>query len=567
MDTIFIWLIAGAAIGLLGVFLVASERELKRKRQELEELKHQLSDSPAPALSNVATDVFAQDSGAPDELIARNKDLLEEISSLSTKLETSESRLEQLETLRAHLNSKESEITELRWECERLQSQITVLKTPSASNVPAPDASMPNSEKDAEIAELKQQLEASRAKVRDLENTPVQLSDADSRQQAFEELQRSLEVSALQLQNALAAEQEKQKALEAIQMLLSDMQERHHQLSEANARLREENSQYQQNLTNQSQFPVERLVVLRQRLESLRSKQAEVSEQDRLIQEEIVSMNQLLDEVAEYRPQPSNAMAYSRLNILELTAQESADTADGDTERTSFGTRAAELHSLRNDSFDKTNGISAEPQHHNSANLTSTSAGTQATKQLSIQGLTKKRFGIFSAGIAALAVSGVLAAGFLGKDSEQNPSVTQTPPTVSTERTAKFDDIPNPPISSTATNAALEHKPVDQAMKPAPAITQRSPVDSRLAKTSEKDTTAIAASGKPSLTAWESYEIIRPTRVLSAPREDSQLVANVEPGTQVNVVDSRNGWLEIRSKHGRPPGFIPKASAIRIRQN
>ncbi|HEY6364609.1 MAG TPA: SH3 domain-containing protein, partial [Candidatus Binatia bacterium] len=192
---------------------------------------------------------------------------------------------------------------------------------------------------------------------------------------------------------------------------------------------------------------------------------------------------------------------------------------------------------------------------------------TQATKRLSIQGLTKKRFGIFSAGIAALAVSGVLATGFLGKDSEQNPSVTQTPPTVSTERTAKFDDIANPPISSSATNAALEHKPVDQSMKPAPAITQRSPVDSRLAKTSEKATTAIAASGKPSLTAWESYEIIRPTRVLSAPREDSQLVANVEPGTQVNVVDSRNGWLEIRSKHGRPPGFIPKASAIRIRQN
>jgi hypothetical protein len=35
----------------------------------------------------------------------------------------------------------------------------------------------------------------------------------------------------------------------------------------------------------------------------------------------------------------------------------------------------------------------------------------------------------------------------------------------------------------------------------------------------------------------------------------------------VNVVDSRNGWLEIRSKYGRPPGFIPKTAAIRIGQN
>jgi hypothetical protein len=567
MDSIFIWLIAGAAIGLLGVFLVASERELKRKRQELEDLKNQLPDVPTPGISNVSADAFSQEYGASAELMARNKDLLEEVSSLSKKLEASESRLEQLETMRAHLNSKESEITELRWERERLQLELAALKTPSASSEPATDAAMPNSQKDAEMAALKEQLEASQAKLRDLESAPVQPVDAESGQKAFEELRSRLEANNLQLQNELAAEQEKNKALEASQMRFMAMELRYQELGETNFQLREENAQHQQKLINQKQLQVERLVILRQRLEELRSKQAEVSEQDRLIQDEIVSMSQLLDEVAEYRPQASNATAYSRPNILELTAQESVDTADGDTERTSFGTRAAELHSLRNDSFDKTNGISAEPQHHSSANLTVATAGTQATKQLSIKGLTKNRFGIFSAGIAALAVSGVLAAGFLGKDSEQNPSVTQIPSTVSTERTAKFDDIPNPPISSSATNAALEHKPVDQSMKPAPAITQRSPVDSRLAKTSEKATTAIAASGKPSLTAWESYEIIRPTRVFSAPREDSQLVANVEPGTQVNVVDSRNGWLEIRSKHGRPPGFIPKASAIRIRQN
>jgi len=86
-------------------------------------------------------------------------------------------------------------------------------------------------------------------------------------------------------------------------------------------------------------------------------------------------------------------------------------------------------------------------------------------------------------------------------------------------------------------------------------------------KTSEKATTDIAAAGKPVATAWQSYEIVQPTRVFSAPSEHSQLIANVEPGTQVNVVDSRNGWLEIRSKHGRPPGFIQKTAAIRIGQN
>ncbi len=561
MDTIFIWLIAGAAIGLLGVFLVASERELKRKRLELEELKHQLSDSPALALSNVATDVFAQDSGARDELITRNRDLLEEISSLSTKLETSESRLEQLETLRAHLNSKESEITELRWECERLQSQMTALKTPSASNVPAPDASMPNSEKDTEIAELKQQLEASRAKVRDLESTPVQLADADSRQQAFDELQRSLEVSALQLQNALAAEQEKQKALEAIQMQLSDMQQRHHQLSDANARLREENSHYQQNLTNQSQLQGERLVILRQRLENLRSKQAEVSEQHRLIQEEIVSMNNLLDATPEstHQPEPSNGIREDQHNVFELKGGDYEDDPvyTDRVERSPLEAAAAGQHTHHNHSFDKTNEISTKPEHPHSTSFPAAVNGGSVTSEVSRSGVTKKkrRFGIFPAAMGVLVLGGALAANFLGKDSEQKPSDAPTPSPLSSAAKMKS------PVA-----VVPEHKEarsMDKAGRPAPEIAPASPTDSRIPATSEQ----VVSPSQASPMAWESYEIIQPTRVFSAPSEHSQLVANVEPGTQVNVVNSRNGWLEIRSKHGRPPGFIQKAAAVRIGQN
>ena len=340
MDTMFIWIVAGAAIGLLGIFLVASERELKSKRHELEELKHKLADGPAPVISNPSTDVFPQENGASAELIARNEELLQQVSSLSKKLEASESRLEQLETLRAHLNSKESEITELRWDRERLQAELATAKTPSESNDPHSDEASRNSQKDAEIAALKEQLEASQAKVRDLESAPVQLVDAESGQKAFEELQRSLEVSTSQLQNALAAEQEKQKALEATQMQLSDMQQRHHELSEANLRLREENSQHQQKLTNQNQLQVERLVILRQRLEELRSKQAEVSERDRLIQEEIVSMSQLLDVAPEstHQPEPPNAIHEDRHNIFEFRGKDSADTDHADiVERTPFG--------------------------------------------------------------------------------------------------------------------------------------------------------------------------------------------------------------------------------------
>jgi hypothetical protein len=583
MDTMFIWIVAGAAIGLLGIFLVASERELKSKRHELEEIKHKLADGPAPVIANPSTDVFPQENGASAELIARNEELLQQLSSLSKKLEASESRLEQLETLRAHLNSKESEITELRWDRERLQAELATAKTPSESNDPHPyeaDEANQNSQKDAEIVALKEQLEASRAKVRDLESAPVQPVDAESGQKAFEELQRSLEVSTSQLQNALAAEQEKNKALEASQMRFMAMELRYQELGETNFQLREENAQHQQKLINQNQLQVDRLARLRQRLEELRLKQAEVSEQDRLIQKEIVSMSELLDVAPEstHQPEPPNTILHDRQSMFEFREKESTDTAHADiVERTPFGPPASELHSIHNDSFDKTNGISAEPQHHHSANLTTAIAvGTPVASELSRPGLKerKRRFGIFTGAVGVLVVGGVLAAGYLAKDSQPESSATQPASPMSKKQPAKFEAMPNPSRFSTAANMESQPKPgetrskdgdsIDKPIRVAPAIPLVPPVESRIAEKSDKGTTA---SVKPSSASWESYEIIQPTRVFSAPSEHSQLVANVEPGTQVNVVDSRNGWLEIRSKHGRPPGFIQKTAAIRIGRN
>ncbi len=58
------------------------------------------------------------------------------------------------------------------------------------------------------------------------------------------------------------------------------------------------------------------------------------------------------------------------------------------------------------------------------------------------------------------------------------------------------------------------------------------------------------------------YEVLYPTSVYSEPRDDAQRVAQVEAGTKVNVVSVQGDWLEVRSKHGRPPGFIRKDSAV-----
>src|SRR5262245_15968865 len=562
MDTMFVWIVAGAAIGLLGIFLIASERELKGKRRELEELKNRLADVPASGNFNAPTNVYPQENGQSAELFARNEELLQQVSSLSKKLEASESKLEQLDTRRAHLNSKESEITELRWDRERLNAELANLKIPSESSELHSDEASQNSQKDAEIAALKEQLEASQTKLRELESAPLQFADAESSQRAFEELQRSLEVSTLQLQNALAAEQEKQKELEAVQIQLSEVEQRHQELSEANLRLREESSQHQQKLTNQNQLQLERLTIVRQRLDQLRSKQAEVSEQDRMIQEEIVSMSQLLDGVPEYavQPEPINTIHDDRHNILEFRKKDAEATDHADmVDRAPFERPAAHLHALHNDDFDKSNGFSSEPQQYQSASLTAVPVGAPISSEISESGHEKKkrRFGIFSVVISVLIVGGILAANFLGEDGQQNSA--SNPSGVSTAANLKSKPIPAVPIQNDGHSQ-------DKTVRTPPAFPQAA-VESRSVKTAEKATTDIAAAGRPVAAAWESYEIVQPTRVFSAPSEHSQLIANVEPGTQVNVVDSRNGWLEIRSKHGRPPGFIQKTAAIRIRQN
>jgi hypothetical protein len=52
--------------------------------------------------------------------------------------------------------------------------------------------------------------------------------------------------------------------------------------------------------------------------------------------------------------------------------------------------------------------------------------------------------------------------------------------------------------------------------------------------------------------------------VYAAPTELSRSLGDIEPGVHVNVVNARNGWLEIHSKHGRPPGFIREEAAVRV---
>jgi hypothetical protein len=64
-----------------------------------------------------------------------------------------------------------------------------------------------------------------------------------------------------------------------------------------------------------------------------------------------------------------------------------------------------------------------------------------------------------------------------------------------------------------------------------------------------------------------TFQTVRAAQVFSEPSEDSALVAELDKGVKLNVVGSRKGWLEVRSKHGRPPGFIRQEETVRISRN
>ncbi|HET8563324.1 MAG TPA: SH3 domain-containing protein [Candidatus Binatia bacterium] len=58
------------------------------------------------------------------------------------------------------------------------------------------------------------------------------------------------------------------------------------------------------------------------------------------------------------------------------------------------------------------------------------------------------------------------------------------------------------------------------------------------------------------------YETIRATTVYEEPSNGSRVISQIGQGTRVTVVRSVGDWLEVRSKHGKPPGFIRREDAM-----
>jgi len=60
------------------------------------------------------------------------------------------------------------------------------------------------------------------------------------------------------------------------------------------------------------------------------------------------------------------------------------------------------------------------------------------------------------------------------------------------------------------------------------------------------------------------YETTKATAVYETPSATSRAISQIGRGTRISVVGATGDWLEVRSKHGNPPGYVRSDNARQI---
>jgi len=147
METPYVWLFifAGATMIVLGIFLLASERELRKQRREIDVLRRNHRPSEPQGFEKHLS---------AELLMTRNKELVEKVSSLSSELEESKRMMEDLQSER-HQRVSDSELQ------QRLQASQGTIKELEAEQQRLAGVNFENQQLRDEIAILQNQLRVS----------------------------------------------------------------------------------------------------------------------------------------------------------------------------------------------------------------------------------------------------------------------------------------------------------------------------------------------------------------------------------------------------------------------
>lgn len=223
------------------------------------------------------------------------------------------------------------------------------------------------------------------------------------------------------------------------------------------------------------------------------------------------------------------------------------------------------------------------PPTSSTAEPTGSAVPTQDAASQAIEVFSNGRSGISApiviAAVVLLLVVGGGAGVYFGTDWFRHSATTDKAPAPVASNPAppliapiEGDKIPEGP-NERDLNAALQSAPAEPlppaqtpgSTEPASKPSRQSsnqlggsklPGQDRVARTPPPAPT----SQRPALSTG-TYETLRPTNVFDGPAPSARIVADIEPGVRINVVASNGDWLEVRSRHGNPPGFIRKDDA------
>jgi hypothetical protein len=537
MDSTFVMILmgAGVAVALLGMFLVASERELKARKREIEILIDKLENTPArgPTQTSQPEEQHAEVA----DLRAQNLNFQNQLAALSAELEQSRDSVNDLQASQRMDPSSEIEKQELRAandrlsrEVEELHSRLTASEAQTQTAVSQkPDQG--NARMQAEIDDLKRAINERDAKLGELESARQNLPDLNAIEARHRQEQESRQQRITELERQSAINTEKLTELQTLRDRLTDAEGIHNSLRQEIRRHEEEIPQWQARLAAAEENR-QRLAALQAPCDELLSKQAALADRQRQLQEELVAFARLISTASDGTQRPSTAaQAHSEESLVANPPPQGSatpPTSGGSFSNLRGNDTAPELHPVQDPRL--------EP--------TEIPAPTETGG---------RRFGLLGV-ILFLAAAGAFGFKLFIADSGRSSS-----PKAAANPIARSWQAQAPAAGGAKTRQlALENQPApmpaDNQAPPLKQVTRESPGpsigDNRMAKLEP------ASLG--------TYQVVRSSRVYAAPNELSRSIGEIEPGVNVNVVNNRDGWLEIHSKHGRPPGFIRRDAAAKI---
>jgi chromosome segregation ATPase len=243
METLYVWLFifAGATMIVLGICLLAAERELRKQRREIDVLRRNQQPSEPQGEKHQSAEL----------LMTRNKELAEKISSLSSELKESKRMMEDLQS-EEHQRVSDSELK------QQLQASQATINELEAEQQRFAGINLENQQLRDEIANLQNQLQASEIQLREptWQNRPaehyeqLQKEIVELKQQAEEGQAKASELKAVQEAQIKNLQRELFMAKKAVQELdatcerLVGMERVCQELREENRRLEDEISRW-----------------------------------------------------------------------------------------------------------------------------------------------------------------------------------------------------------------------------------------------------------------------------------------------------------------------------------